>query len=97
MKKVVFAVLILLLASLAVSAYKDPSAVVDGINRLIEKSLGIEEATVEDLKRMAEEGKIQYEVYRLALYRKLQDPTLFYKVVGGKLRGGVQVDLNLKI
>ena len=55
------------------------------VNSLLEEVFGVKTVSVDELKRMAEEGKIPYEVYRLALYRKLENPSIFYKTTGNKV------------
>ncbi len=55
------------------------------VNSAIEIVSGIKTVNLDELKQMAEEGKIPYEVYRLALYKKMENPHIFYKVMGNKV------------
>lgn len=48
----------------------------DTLEPPIEKVLGYETVTVDDLKMLAERGDVPYEFYRLALYKKLMNPDL---------------------
>lgn len=52
----------------------------DILEPLIEKALGYETVTVDDLRLMAERRDIPYEFYRLALYKKLMNPDLEFKL-----------------
>ncbi len=79
--KILLGVLGLLIVWLIVSGYLNLSTV----NSAIETATGIKTVSVNELKQMAEEGKIPYEVYRFALYKKLENPNIFYRIMGNKV------------
>lgn len=56
------------------------ATVVGGLNSLLEEAVGFKTITIDELRNLAEDGKIPYEVYKLALYEKLKDSDKFFKL-----------------
>ncbi|RLI77497.1 hypothetical protein DRP05_09980 [Archaeoglobales archaeon] len=79
--KILLGVAVLIVIGLFLSGYLNSSTV----NSAIETAVGVKTVSLDELKQMVEEGKIPYEVYRLALYRKLENPSIVYKVMGNKV------------
>ena len=62
--KILLGLIGLVVIGLFISGYLNSSTV----NSAIEIATGVKTVSVDELKEMANEGKIPYEVYRLALY-----------------------------
>lgn len=88
--KILLGVTVLIVIGLFVSGYFSPST----INSAIETTVGVKTVSLDELKQMAEEGKISYEVYRLALYVKLKDPDIAFRIHDSKVEiGRIREDL----
>jgi len=85
--KILFGLIGLVIGLLVFSGYLNLSTV----NSAIEFAAGVKTVSVDELKQMAEEGKIPYEVYRLALYEKLKDPSVAFRIHDEVVEDGVMV------
>ncbi|RLI75811.1 hypothetical protein DRP05_14095 [Archaeoglobales archaeon] len=79
--KILLGLIGLVVIGLLVSGYPN----LPTINSAIETTVGVKTVSLDELKQIADNGKIPYEVYRLALYRKLENPDIFYRIMGNKV------------
>ncbi|RLI77502.1 hypothetical protein DRP05_10010 [Archaeoglobales archaeon] len=88
--KILLGVTVLIVIGLFVSGYFSPST----INSAIETTVGVKTVSLDELKQMADNGKIPYEVYRLALYEELKDPDVTFRIHDSKVEiGRIREDL----
>lgn len=55
------------------------------VNSTIETAVGVKTVSLDELKQIANEGKIPYEVYRLTLYEKLKDSDVAFRIHDKKI------------